>query len=217
MSKSRLLQVSEAAELIEKVTGEPRFEVARRINHAGQFEGLGFFNKAGQPVSWMPGVYSVVEDDEGRRELAGNRFFRVDIGELMAAFGYHPETQAAILAELENPTPIFSSAKKEAPRGVTKAEILAADWPQINGAPPMEKIVTDPNAWAKPARVSRGSPGKESSLWNPAKLAMCLRSPASRRAWSGPPVSLLTTVINKNFPDYADEWAEYAERLKCGE
>lgn len=98
MSKSRLLQVSEAAELIEKVTGEPRFEVAKKINHAGQFDGLRFFNKAGRPVSWMPGVYSVVEDDEGRRELVGNRFFRVDIGELIAAFGYHDETGAAILA-----------------------------------------------------------------------------------------------------------------------
>lgn len=105
MTKSRLLQVSEAAELIENVTGTPRFEIAKRINNAGQFRGLRFFSKQGLPVSWMPGVYRVIEDNEGRLNFDDMPYFRVDIGELMAALDYHPETQTAILAELESPSP----------------------------------------------------------------------------------------------------------------
>ena len=113
MNKSRLLQVSEAAELIEKVTGEPRFEVAQRIRDDWQYRGLVMFNSAGRKA---PNIYPGEAFDcidlvaEGiADEFKDQKLWRVDICILLDAFGYHPEIQAAILAELENP-------KKPAPK-----------------------------------------------------------------------------------------------------
>lgn len=219
--KSRLLQVSEAAELIEKVTGLRAGNIQHTAFIKVELAELAFYDSMGRRLAPFPDLFKRIVDKSAPLVPGGQAFkiisaVKVDLPELMNALELHPETQAAILAELENPTPVFSSAKKEAPRGVSKAEILAADWPLPKQDPPLQNAINERPKWLDGAWLDVGRRGRGSHLWNPAKLALCLHD-KSRKYWSGPTVSQLTTFITKNFSDYADEWAGYAERLKCGE
>ena len=226
MTKSRLLQVSDAAELIAKLTGESCSNLKIAIGRAWQYGKLPLYNLNGRRLS--PGIGEAFDcvswEDEGLGEFYSGEphwhgvdddrpHWRADIQELMDYFGYHSEKQAAILEELENPKPIFAPTKKEAPRGVPKKEILDVVWPLPPGASPMGNILTECPAWVAFARIPTGKAGGASHLWNPAQLALCLQTDVKRRKWRVANVKLLTTVINHNFSDYADEWAEILESI----
>jgi hypothetical protein len=225
MTKSRLLTVHDAAALIEKVTGETAPNIANKIMAAWKRnpDFPIYYASNGRRCTYTPtceiepaGQY--VYTWQGIGAGGSTDLFRVDIEQLLTAFAYHPETRAAILAELDNPTPVFNPTKEEAPRGVSKKEILAVDWLKPKQkAPPLEKLLNGRPKWIASAMTSPGSPGKEASFWNPAILAVCLHSDATRRHWKGPSIAELTDVINKHFKEYADEWAQHAERLKYGE
>ena len=85
------------------------------------------------------------------------------------------------------------------PSPCTKREILAADWPLPNNVN-LEKLLSDVPKWLEQARVKRGAPGRGSSLWNPAQLAICLNTRRSVK------VAALDIVIRGSFPAFHSEW-----------
>jgi hypothetical protein len=99
------------------------------------------------------------------------------------------------------------AAPEVTPTGIPKEEILAVDWPlfgQFNQES-LSTALSDVPEWLKPARTARGSPGKASALWNPAKLADCIVSKkyANQKA--------AVSFIGKYFADWLPEWEKLQE------
>lgn len=106
----------------------------------------------------------------------------------------------------ELPAPAAAALSKDGPRGLTKKEMLANEWPipsRIN----LERLLSDVPVWLTPARLNKGAPGKASALWNPAMLALCL---AADKAISK---TALTRYIANYMPDWADEWESLSDSL----
>ena len=96
--------------------------------------------------------------------------------------------------------------KAAKPKGCTKGEILAADWPLPNGFN-LEGALSDVPKWLMSARVSRGTPGRGSSIWNPVQIAVCL---VTEKAVNKTAVD---HVIRRHFAEFIDEWEHSAEML----
>jgi hypothetical protein len=106
----------------------------------------------------------------------------------------------------ELPAPAAEALSEDGPRGLTKKEMLANDWPipvRIN----LKRLLSDVPVWLEPARLNRGAPGKASALWNPAMLALCL---ATNKAISK---TALTRYIDTYMSDWGDEWKRLSESL----
>jgi len=105
------------------------------------------------------------------------------------------------------PALVESTEKKQSIRkGATKQEILTNSWPiplTIN----LSNLLSDVPKWLEQARLSRGAPGKESSRWNPAMLAVCL---ATEKAISK---LALTRYISMYFAEWADEWERLSDSI----
>lgn len=105
------------------------------------------------------------------------------------------------------------SEEKADPRvtnGVSKATILAADWPLSSSysKEKLEKNLGDVGRlqWLQPARVGQpGAAGKESHRWDPALLASCLCS----RGYIVNKVKL-SKMFETQFPEYLSQWEEIA-------
>ena len=97
-------------------------------------------------------------------------------------------------------------AKAAKLKGCTKGEILAADWPLPNGFN-LEGALSDVPKWLMSARVSRGAPGRGSSIWNPVQIAVCL---VTEKAVNKTAVD---HVIRRHFAEFIDEWEHSAEML----
>lgn len=96
-------------------------------------------------------------------------------------------------------------------KGVSKREILAADWPLVSpySMARLERNLGDVSnlQWLQPARVGQpGAAGKGSHRWNPALLASCLCS-------KGYIINktLLLRMFETHFPEYLDQWQEITE------
>ena len=143
----------------------------------------------GRRFSLCPGVEYPVDD---------LRFLREDIQRLAGKFS---ATAAAPSGAPEK------AATEVTPTGIPKEEILAVDWPlfgQFNQES-LSAALSDVPEWLKPARTARGSPGKASALWNPAKLADCIVSKkyANQKAAG--------SFIGKYFADWLPEWEKLQE------
>jgi len=102
---------------------------------------------------------------------------------------------------------IENAAPKGTPAGISKREVLAVDWP-LHGKfdqGSLSYALSDVPDWLKPARTERGSPGKASSLWNPAKLADCLVSKryANQKA--------IGQFLGRHFAEWLPEWDKLQE------
>lgn len=102
-----------------------------------------------------------------------------------------------------------ATATKEPRLGITKKEILAVEWP-LRGSfsqESLERALSDVPQWLIRARVSKGSPGKASSLWNPAMVAACLvaQKHSAKKA--------LDRFISSYFSDWLAEWDRCGEML----
>lgn len=92
--------------------------------------------------------------------------------------------------------------------GVTKREILSVDWPLPEAAPPLENILDEVPIWVTPAREKfdyEAKGGRNSYLWNPAILGVCLATKTSHKQWVASNGSL-RSFISKYFPGYLVEW-----------
>lgn len=96
-----------------------------------------------------------------------------------------------------------------APNALPKKDILSAPWPLPNGRQ-LAPLLSDVPKWLEPARVSRGSPGKGSSTWNPALLADCLATTSKGKTWVVNHLAL-TNFLNRYFQKWAAEWEELSE------
>lgn len=99
--------------------------------------------------------------------------------------------------------------------GITKAEILEAEWPLPNDAPRLENILDKIPKWVDEACIKVGRVGKGQSgshLWNPAVLAVCLATRTSHKQWICNQAAL-TKLISGRFSDYLDEWKSKLEFL----
>ncbi|HMZ82669.1 MAG TPA: hypothetical protein PLX20_01950 [Rhodocyclaceae bacterium] len=85
--------------------------------------------------------------------------------------------------------------------GCTKAEMLAAEWPsQVN----LRNALSDVPKWLEQARISKGKRGVDSSRWNPALVAVCLRDKHKI------PVAELNKAM-RSFGEFQTEWKEYCD------
>jgi hypothetical protein len=117
-------------------------------------------------------------------------------------------------APVESATPAYEVGSDAEPAdipagakvGCTRRAILAADWPLPSNFK-LENALSDVPKWLVTACVSRGAPGRGSSTWNPAQLAVCLvtRTLVSKSA--------VDRVIRRHFTDHIDEWVRSAEML----
>ena len=103
------------------------------------------------------------------------------------------------------------SSQAQLSKGCNKKEILSAAWPMPIGMT-LEPFLSDVPVWLKPARTMRGTPGRGSSLWNPAQIAVCMVSPSKGRQWNGNRKSL-HSFIRREFPEYLAEWEAASEHL----
>ena len=116
------------------------------------------------------------------------------------------QQQASDVAlDADDTTPTSDAPDCREQVGVSKADILAAEWPlgEAFNQDSFENALGDVPKWLESARVSRGLPGnrgRSSAKWNPAQLAECLVSKgyASERS--------LRQFIKVNFPEYLGEW-----------
>lgn len=99
------------------------------------------------------------------------------------------------------------SSQTTAPKPCTKREILAAAWPLPNSVK-LEGLLSDVPQWLNPACVARGAPGRGSSLWNPAQIAVCLATKKSVK------MTALTPVIRNSFPEFLNEWENAVKLLE---
>jgi hypothetical protein len=100
--------------------------------------------------------------------------------------------------------------------GVTKQEILNAEWPKVRGAPSMKSIVKELPQWVVPACKQIGGRGKGpygSHKWNPAILAACLATRTPHKKWRVQK-SALDLFMRDSFPDYYDEWKTCSEHIE---
>lgn len=111
------------------------------------------------------------------------------------------------------PSPESAGSETTSPRpqdGLTARAILAHPWPVPDGVD-LEKLLADGRAkWLATACVSRGSPGKAASLWNPARLAYCMESASKGKRWKAEH-HRLNKFIREHFDDWVDEWERLCE------
>lgn len=87
--------------------------------------------------------------------------------------------------------------------GLTKAAIIAIDWP---GRTNLGALLSDVPSWLESARVMRGRRGRNgSALWNPAQIAICLLTEKNV------PKRALMHHLKTYFPDYLSAWADGIE------
>ena len=125
MTKSHLLIVSEAAELIEKVTGLRAGIVEHTAFIKVEEAELDFYNSMGRKLPPYPDLFKRIIDKSAPLVPGGQAFkiipaVKVDLVALMGALELHPETQAAILAELEKAK--NAPKKRPAPDGASWQE-----------------------------------------------------------------------------------------------
>lgn len=100
------------------------------------------------------------------------------------------------------------------PKGVSKAAILAVDWP-LSVSKNMEllkRALGDVKKlkWLQPATVGQpGKAGKTSYQWNPALLANCMMG----QGWIVSK-SRVTRLMEESFSDYLPQWEEIEEMSK---
>lgn len=115
----------------------------------------------------------------------------------------------------ENNEPIADRTQSKVERGITKAEILAVEWPMPAGAPSLASILDKIPRWVNKACIKVGRAGKGQSgshLWNPAVLAVCLAARTPHKKWVCNQLAL-TNFLRGGFSDYFDEWEEKREML----
>lgn len=121
----------------------------------------------------------------------------------LKAIGQEPSEHIAEWLRTGEPThPPVCSGANAAPVGIPKGEIVSVQWPlygQFNQVS-LDAALSDVPTWLKPARSVRGSPGKGSSLWNPALIAACLlgKSYANEKA--------LCSFLGRSFAEWLPEW-----------
>lgn len=125
MTKSRLLEVAEAAELIEKVTGLRAGIVEHTAFIKAEQSELAFYDKMGRKLAPFPDMFRRIVDKTAPLVPGGQAFkivpaVKVDLIELMIALELHTETQAAILTESEKAKD--APKKKLAPDGASWQE-----------------------------------------------------------------------------------------------
>ncbi|MEO8009502.1 MAG: hypothetical protein ABI728_13425 [Betaproteobacteria bacterium] len=122
----------------------------------------------------------------------------------MNAIRVHVRFRTAV----ESHSPAAKGSRTAAPVGLTKAQILAWDWPtRIR----LDSKLSDIPKWIKPARVSPGTKGKNGSArWNPVQIAVCLCSEknVSQKA--------MDAHIRRRFPEWLDQWEEANSLLNTG-
>jgi hypothetical protein len=92
--------------------------------------------------------------------------------------------------------------------GLTKAAILAADWP---GAINLNAVLSDIPQWLESARVMRGKRGRNgSTLWNPSLIAVCLMTE------KGVQKNALTRHLKTWFPDFLPQWEAAIDTFNTG-
>lgn len=130
----------------------------------------------------------------------------------------HPDSAEAEPANRLGQLPAYlqSAADKvtQQCKGVSKREILAADWPLVSpySMEKLERNLGDVSRlqWLQVATVGQpGAAGKESYRWNPAILASCL---CNRGRIVNKPK--LLQVLTTQFPEYLSQWEEISEFLK---
>lgn len=99
-----------------------------------------------------------------------------------------------------------SAATSTAERGLSRREILAVGWPLLDpfSNDSLAGALSDVPQWLESARVTRGK-ARQSSTWNPARLAECLVS--ARHGLKAP----LGRFIEKHFPEFLDDWQRSQE------
>lgn len=134
--------------------------------------------------------------------LKANREFLKEAEEKVA----HLENQ---LSEVDRSSPSPGQKTPHAQTGVPKAAIIGAFEPPGNfTAQTWEKALGDAKriTWLRPARIDSGTRGVSAS-WNPAQLAMCI---CDHFKVSKPKRKRYGDAIQKQFPDWLDEWERYA-------
>lgn len=107
-----------------------------------------------------------------------------------------------------------SEAELSIVQGVSKAEILAIDWPLSSrcklGVKSLERALGDVPQWLDAARVGpRGAAGIDSHRWNPAMLAFCLCS----HGWIANK-ERLQIVLENHFKEWLPKWEDLEKELK---
>lgn len=128
--------------------------------------------------------------------------------ELPNGFPMLKEEGVADNADMAPPRNAMAPTSQRPPaHGLTKAEMLANDWP-VNSALNLPRLLSDVPKWLEPARLTKGARGKNSSaLWSPSMFAVCL---LSEKAISK---SALTRYMTRYMPEWADDWETLSEDL----
>lgn len=125
-----------------------------------------------------------------------------------------PPVSTSALPNVESER-VHLKPSKSPERGVTKAEILAAEWPLPSDAPKLENILREIPKWVEAACTRIGQRGKGASgshLWNPALLAVCLATRTIHKRWIANRQAL-DHVIRESYSDYLDQWQDAKDRL----
>ena len=97
MTKSRLIEIEDAIELLSKVTKKPQTYVRPDVFAICNHSRIRLFDRFGQSMKWFPDLFHFVKDESGHELLSFRRGFHVDVDELMATLGYDLATQVAVL------------------------------------------------------------------------------------------------------------------------
>lgn len=145
--------------------------------------------------------------------IARRRVEPVHVVKLAISKGLHlPAQLRGIVQESQEDGPITDAEDKntenppDAPiAGLSKRQILAGEtWPGNTNLP---RLLTDVPHWLATARISKGRQGKQSHMWNPALIAVCIHE--RKRI----PLLQLTRFISENFPDWKGQWEQHKEKL----
>jgi hypothetical protein len=147
------------------------------------------------------------KSDQGVWKVAENDLF-VKTSDLHTFSGALNDNSSSLGAKISGGevTPIMPtsiSQKTKEPSPLTIKQIIAAPWPQHRVD--LRRALEESRAWIKPARVYPGAQGKYSSMWNPARLAMCLGKFVPYKKWIVKQ-QVLEDFITKYFPEWRDEW-----------
>lgn len=155
-----------------------------------------YINEIDGSVRALPG-FTIKMDDL--------RFLSEDIERLIdanqPAAATHPKVSPGDTAAQND------SSQTTKPKPCTRSAILAAAWPLPNSVK-LEGLLSDVPQWLNPALVARGAPGRCSSLWNPAQIAVCLATKKSVK------MTALTPVIRNSFPEFLNEWENAVKLLE---
>ena len=115
---------------------------------------------------------------------------------------------SSVETEVSQPTDSVAKPQpaQRTKNGLTKKEIISTNWP-IPDKISLDRLLSDVPKWLLTARMSRGRPGKCSSLWSPAQLATCLVSERRCNKLG------LEKHIHNFYPEWVDDWNSLSQYL----